>query len=631
MKSGIDKVEVWGGIECTINRVKDQYFDQLEQAGHYNRHQDIERFAGLGIKTLRYPILWEKHQPHPTIPINWEITEKKLHQFNTFNIEVIAGLVHHGSGPPYVNMLDDSFPQGLATYAAAVAEKFPWINYYTPVNEPLTTARFCGLYGIWHPHGKTTKTFCKILINECKATVLAMQAIRKINPAAKLVQTDDLGKTHSTRLLKYQADFENERRWLSWDLLCGKVNDNHLLWDYLLASGIKIDELEFFIENKCPPDIIGINHYLTSERYLDQNVKAYPKHTRGGNGKHRYADIEAVRVGHICPDGPYKLIKEAWDRYQLPIVITETHLHCTREEQMRWLYMVWQSAVSLKEDGVNIKAVTVWALLGSFGWSKLLTHHRGEYEAGVFDLSGGEPRATALAGMINALNTKGMFDHPVLANAGWWQRQGRATYGNETFYNDISLQVDCRPVLIVAPMEGLTTDTLARICDQRGIRYVKTIQANNISYTDLEKCIKTLSPWAIINAGFAMGNDPADEDTLEFLADIAKYYGIKLLGFIPDQYNLLAKNVVLNHNSQALIIINGESGLLPDLVDASIDLLLDDESGIWDAQGVIQVSQPLQPQNHYQQKTIIQPLNNLPVSNKTEDMILDKYPTMNLI
>jgi hypothetical protein len=36
------------------------------------------------------------------------------------------------------------------------------------------------------------------------AVVLAMRAIREINPAAELIQTDDLGKIHSTRHLRYQ-------------------------------------------------------------------------------------------------------------------------------------------------------------------------------------------------------------------------------------------------------------------------------------------------------------------------------------------------------------------------------------------------------------------------------------------
>ena len=40
-----------------------------------------------------------------------------------------------------------------------------------------------------------------MLLNQVKAIVLAMQAIRKINPDAQLIQTEDLSKTHSTALL----------------------------------------------------------------------------------------------------------------------------------------------------------------------------------------------------------------------------------------------------------------------------------------------------------------------------------------------------------------------------------------------------------------------------------------------
>ena len=130
--------------------------------------------------------------------------------------------MHHGSGPAFTNLLDPQFPVLLAQYAKQVAGQFPHINYYTPVNEPLTTARFSGLYGLWYPHKKDDTAFLKMLLNEIKGIVLSMQAIREINPLAKLVQTEDLGKTYSTRSLKYQADFENRRRWLTYDLLCGK-------------------------------------------------------------------------------------------------------------------------------------------------------------------------------------------------------------------------------------------------------------------------------------------------------------------------------------------------------------------------------------------------------------------------
>jgi dTDP-4-dehydrorhamnose reductase len=45
-------LEVWAGIECTINRVKDSYFDQLTFADHYNRISDLDLFAELGVKKL---------------------------------------------------------------------------------------------------------------------------------------------------------------------------------------------------------------------------------------------------------------------------------------------------------------------------------------------------------------------------------------------------------------------------------------------------------------------------------------------------------------------------------------------------------------------------------------------------
>src|SRR5207237_461563 len=126
--------------------------------------------------------------------------------------------------------------------------------------------------------------------------VLSMRAIRQVNPRAKLIQTDDLGKTYSTPELAELADFYNERRWLSWDLLCGKVDAEHPLWSYLTGAGISAAELLWFQENKCPPDVIGINYYVTSERWLDQRLERYPSRYHHAYRDLVYADIEAPRV-----------------------------------------------------------------------------------------------------------------------------------------------------------------------------------------------------------------------------------------------------------------------------------------------------------------------------------------------
>src|SRR6478672_238954 len=482
-------LEVWAGVECTVNRVGDRYFDQLEQNGHATTLEDLDLFAELGVRTLRYPILWERIAPEGLASADWSWADERLGRLRSLGIRPIVGLLHHVSGPRYTSLIDPAFPEKLAEFAQAVAQRYPWVSDYTPVNEPLTTARFSGLYGHWYPHGRDGFTFARALLMECRGTALAMQAIREVNPAAQLVQTEDLGKIYSTPLLAYQAEFENERRWLSFDLLCGKVNSDHPLWAYLCQLGIQKSELTWFVDYPCPPDILGINHYLTSDRFLDDRLEHYPASIHGGNGRHQYVDVEAVRVCAEGLAGPRALLKEVWERYQLPIVVTEVHLGCTREEQLRWLKEVWEAAQSLQVEGVDIRAITAWSLLGAFNWNSLVTRDAGYYEPGIFDVRGGERRSTALARMLQDLVTKQEHDHPVLDVPGWWHRPQRLLYppvscstnkdtlpSHEQLFQQpltsplVQAQRLQRP-LVITGASGTLGSAFARICDRRGIIY----------------------------------------------------------------------------------------------------------------------------------------------------------------
>src|SRR4051794_8687048 len=316
---------LWGGIECTVARIGDAFRDQSAETGHRGRIEDLDRIAALGIRTLRYPVIWETVSPDASGAADWSWHDARLDRLRRLSIEPIAGLVHHGSGPRRTDLLDPGFPEGLARHAAAVARRYPWIAQYTPVNEPLTTARFSALYGHWYPHARDYGAFLRAVVNQCRATVLAMGAIRRINPDARLVQTDDVGKTFSTPLLAYQAEHDNERRWLTFDLLCGRVDRQHPLWGFFTYwAGVSETDLEFFLDGDGAPDIIGINHYLTSERFLDQRLQRYPEHLWGGNGQHRYADAEAVRVALPSDDiGPAARLREVWGATRPPSPVPE--------------------------------------------------------------------------------------------------------------------------------------------------------------------------------------------------------------------------------------------------------------------------------------------------------------------
>ena len=643
--------EVWGGIECSINRVGDRYFDQLSYSQHYKRPGDIKMISELGIKKIRYPILWEKHQPSIETRINWDWTEQRLQLLKEKNIDIIAGLVHHGSGPPFTNLLDETFSLLLAEYAKKVAERFPWLEYYTPVNEPLTTARFSGLYGLWYPHKTSGSSFLKMLLNELKGTVLAMEEIRKVNPGAKLVQTEDLGKVYSTKKLSYQARFENERRWLTYDLLCGKVDESHKMWNYFKRMKIPEKDIRFFAEHPCVPDIFGFNHYVTSERYLDENLNIYPKTTHGGNGKHRYADVEAARVEIEDETGIEVLLKEVWERYKMPIALTEVHLHCHREEQLRWFKYVWNACANVQKEGVEIRGVTAWAMLGSYGWNRLLTKPRGLYEPGVFDLRGDSPRPTALAKFIKQLNASTIDAHPLSNEVGWWQRNSRLIFQRTISIGQHRhvLVGNNEPILILGK-NGTLGRSFSVICHERSIPYV-LLDRQECDITNrhtIDTAINKYNPWAIINAAGYVRVDDAESESdkcfsenalgpkniaeaclqhhikfVSFSSDLVfdgqknkpytesdlvnplNVYGRSkaqsedfILGINPlslvirtaaffspwDEYNFLHYVIDNLSKQQQITVANNlfiSPTYVPDLVNTSLDLLIDDEAGVW--------------------------------------------------
>jgi beta-glucosidase/6-phospho-beta-glucosidase/beta-galactosidase len=417
-----EPLKLWGGVEYTCNRVHERYFDQTKFSGYDRRLTEYERFVGLGIRTLRFGLLWERFERDGS----WRWFDERLACCQQLGIRPIAGLLHHGSGPPHTSLLDPLFPEKLAAYAGAVAERYPWIDAYTPVNEPNTTARFSGMYGVWYPHHQSLASYLRALLNQLKGTVLSMAAIRRLRPDAQLIQTDDIGHVSGTPELQTISQILNLRRWLPYDLLYGSVDRHHPLFAYIHAAGIPEAEILWFADHPCPPSVIGANYYVTSDRYLDHRIELYPEDLRSAEGL--FVDVEAVRASHDGITGVGDLLSEAWERYGIPLAITEVHLGCSVDEQIRWMVEIWKGALQARRQGVECVALTAWALLGSFYWNQLVTKENGHYEPGVFDLRSGEPVATELAQIVFQIAAGRVPQHPALIHPGWWRQSSRLCY-----------------------------------------------------------------------------------------------------------------------------------------------------------------------------------------------------------
>ena len=304
-----------------------------------------------------------------------------------------------------------------------------------------------------------------------------------------------------------------------------RVAKDHPLWAYMMRSGIDPGDILWFRDNPCRPDLIGVNYYVTSERWLDHRAEAFPEHFRGMAGTRPCADIETSRALSTPTTGIGPLLDEIWDRYQIPLAVTEAHIDAKREDQLRWLLEVWEASQQARRRGVDVRAVTVWALLGSFDWNSLVTDNRGYYEPGPFDVRSPQPRATALAALMRELANGQALSHPVLRGQGWWRRPGRflcqpvatpealAVPGLDMQRHGAPHAALAAPILITGAT-GTLGRAFARICKKRNLafRLLGRAELDIADQASVEMAMVRYRPWAVINASGYVRVDEAEYD-----------------------------------------------------------------------------------------------------------------------
>ncbi|MDB5046803.1 MAG: putative bifunctional protein: glycosyl hydrolase family 1, partial [Deinococcus sp.] len=245
------------------------------------------------------------------------------------------------------------------------------------------------------------------------------------------------------------------------------------------------------------------------------------------------------------PAGIAELLREARTRYRLPLAITEAHLGSSREEQLRWVETFWQAAEQVRAEGVDVRAVTSWAVLGSFDWNTLHTETRGHYEPGAFDVRSTPPRPTALAKLLQMRAAGQTPDHPSLDSPGFWERPDRFFYTPVGIPGPPAPRVRSpRPLLILG--QGELGQAVSRICDHRGLEHRLISPA---VWADAEPALGHLMqahrPWAVIHTagyGHPVNPDPpttgrGSTDLLDLarLAEACYTHGLPLLTFSSDQ------------------------------------------------------------------------------------------------
>jgi beta-glucosidase/6-phospho-beta-glucosidase/beta-galactosidase len=339
--------------------------DEMEKTKHYDYwEKDFELVKELGICFLRYgPPLYKTFLGPGKY--DWEFADKTFTKLKELEITPIVDLCHFGVPDWIANFQNPDFPNYFAEYASAFAKRFPDLQFYTPVNEIFITATFSGLYGWWNECLTNDKSFVTALKNTCKANVMAMQEILKVQPDATFIQSESSEYFHPVKPeAQKMANFYNERRFLSLDLTYGyPISAN--MYEYLLDNGMTREEYHWFQENQVMAQcVMGNDYYVTNEHLVHTDGSTEPS-------------------GEIF--GYYVITHQYYNRYRLPIMHTETNI--AMPDSVEWFYKEWANVHRLKQDGVPIIGFTWYSLTHQVDWDTALRENNGHVNAlGLYDL-----------------------------------------------------------------------------------------------------------------------------------------------------------------------------------------------------------------------------------------------------
>jgi beta-glucosidase/6-phospho-beta-glucosidase/beta-galactosidase len=139
------------GIECSAPVIAGGIRrDELVLTGHRDRvEEDLDLVVALGITHLRYGIPFHLVAADPA-RLDWSWTDRAMAAIRERGIEPIADLLHFGVPDDLSGFGDPRLVDRYAPYVRAFAERYPWVRWYTPVNEPLISAMFSGHNGWWN-------------------------------------------------------------------------------------------------------------------------------------------------------------------------------------------------------------------------------------------------------------------------------------------------------------------------------------------------------------------------------------------------------------------------------------------------------------------------------------------------
>lgn len=358
------------GIECSYPTIEHGRWrrDELLSTRHYRYWQrDFDLCRQIGVSHLRYgPPL------HLVFTgagrFDWSWCDEQMAELERHGPEPIVDLCHFGIPDWLGSLQNPDLPKALAEYAGAFAKRYPWVRFYTPVNEMYVCARMSALEGNWNEQEQDDRAFVRAAVHLASASNAMCRAIIKVRPDAILVNSESSEFTQPCCPdpdIVARANLENERRFLPLDLIFAHPL-SETMKKHLRGNGVSDSELAGFMDGEVPRrSVLGIDYYEWNERLIE-------------------SDGSVRALGELF--GWYVIANQYYDRYRRPIMYTETNR--TSGDASRWLWRQWHNVQLLRESGVPLIGFTWYSLTDQVDWSIGLSKSLGKvFPVGLFDLN----------------------------------------------------------------------------------------------------------------------------------------------------------------------------------------------------------------------------------------------------
>ena len=362
---------------------------------HYHRfREDVALMAEMGMKAYRFSIAWSRVIPDGT----GEVNEKGMAFYEALVDELLAHDI-----TPVVTMFHFDLPLALyerggwanretvdafERYARILFERLgDRVPYWLTINEQNVMINHPGAMSAGEsPSQKVLYQQChNMFVASAKATKLLHEMCPgdKIGPAPNI--TAIYPETCDPSDVIAADDWEAIRCWLYLDM-AAKGYYNSLVWSYLEERGFtpEIAEGDMELLASAKPDFLAMNYYATATVAAARN-DGHDRAPRNGDQQVMVGEEGVYRAGAnehlekteygwlIDPIGLRTTLRRVWDRYRLPILITENGIGVREElgedgcvhDQYRidYLNRHFHEAQLAITDGVQLIGYCPWAFM----------------------------------------------------------------------------------------------------------------------------------------------------------------------------------------------------------------------------------------------------------------------------